>query len=288
MKNLKAALNRAVAELNHLVNPRLESELLLAHVLDQDRSYINAHPEVQLDSIQQKRFETLIKRASRLEPLAYLTGSKDFYNHSFLVNKHVLIPRPETEELVELAMQHIEQKQLKKVLDIGTGSGAIALSLAAESALPLEITAIDASLNAIKVAEINRIRIPTRHRDTTVDLKTSSLQRFISPRSYQLIVTNPPYIPTAEVDELDPAVNRYEPRLALDGGADGLKVYREIAARLPQLLVAGGICICEIHSPLAIETAELFTQNCPGSTVTIHKDLRGRMRLLEITLAQQS
>ncbi|KXK26631.1 MAG: Release factor glutamine methyltransferase [candidate division WS6 bacterium OLB20] len=280
--NTRQAIEWAGTELSGLEDPRLEAELLLAYVLDCDRSRINAYPEQQLNHHEEQRYRVLIRRASRLEPLAYLTGKKEFFGHSFLVNRQVLIPRPETEELVELALQKIEKHGFRRILDVGTGSGAIALSLAAESPAPLTIDAIDKSVMAIKVAGMNRIRIRPAHEDTSVNLIASTLDAFQG-NDYDMVVSNPPYIPSAEITALAEGVREYEPHLALDGGTDGLDIYRLLAKRLPTILADGGICLCEVHSPLASETAELFKDSCPGSSVTVHKDLQGRLRIIEIS-----
>jgi release factor glutamine methyltransferase len=217
----------------------LDAQLLLASALRSDRALllagaVNLSPQALSD------FDTILARRITREPLAYILGHREFYSLDFEVTRDVLIPRPQTETLVEVALRCIGNRPVR-ALDIGTGSGAITVAIAV-NASNAEIVATDISSAALEVARRNAARN-----------KVTDRVRFVcSPvfppdgGTFDIVVSNPPYIVHDEIDLLEPEVRDFEPRIALDGGPDGLDFYRRIAADAPQRLVAGGLLALEV------------------------------------------
>lgn len=233
---------------------RVEAELLLAHVLDISREDVLMRGPNEIQMVQIRTYNRAVARRGLHEPLAYITGTKEFYGISLKVTPSVLIPRPETEILVERAIA----LKPRRVLDLGTGSGAIAAALAA--ALPhAEITATDVSASALGIAKQN---LPAR-----VVLKKGPDFEPVKGETFDLVVSNPPYIPSGEIDGLQAEV-RKEPRVALDGGRDGLDIVRRILRGAPRALVEIGA-----------GQAEVLRSEFRG--VRFHKDLAGIERVVE-------
>jgi len=238
MLNVGRALRRAAPELDAITDaPRLEAEILLAHVLQCSRTVLLTHPERPLTPVQLSRYQTLVSRRASAYPLPCLTGRIEFYGLEFEITPEVLIPRPETEVLVGLALA----RRPATVVDVGTGSGCIAVSLAVH--LPeAAIYAIDISPAALAVAQRNVEwhGVAGRVRLMVGDVLNSR------PGPVALIVSNPPYIPTGECSSLPASVRNHEPRLALDGGPDGLTLIRQLLAQSPAVLETGGGILIEI------------------------------------------
>ena len=233
---------------------RADAEILLAHVLGESRERVLSLGTDLLPLPKIRAFNRAVARRGSREPVAYITGVKEFYGLPMKVTPSVLIPRPETEILVERAIAI----HPRRVLDLGTGSGAIAAALAAE--LPeAEIVATDISAAALGIAKKN---LPAR-----VVLKEGSEFEPVKGEKFDLVVSNPPYIPTAEIDGLDPEV-RKEPRIALDGGPDGLVIVRRILKGARRALVEIGA-----------GQAAVLRSEFPG--VRFHKDLAGIERVVE-------
>ena len=255
--------------------PRSEAEILLRHILDVSRSELLTYPDRRLTSVQISRFEGLLSDRVSGYPLPYLTGRIEFYGLEIDVTPEVLIPRPETEMLVDLALE----RRPRTVVDVGTGSGCIAVALAKE--LPgLEIYAIDISPAALAVARRNAERhgVDERIQFIVSDL----LDRRPSP--VDLIVSNPPYVSADEWAALPAAIRHHEPRLALDGGSDGLELIRRLLSQSQGLLEPGGALLVEIGAYQAEEAKEIAETGFPekGTVVRIHPDLAGRDRVLEV------
>ncbi|HEU5103744.1 MAG TPA: peptide chain release factor N(5)-glutamine methyltransferase [Roseiflexaceae bacterium] len=271
---------------------RLDAELLLAHVLAWPRARLLAEGRMRLEQRQDSIFRDLVARRAALEPIAYLVGHKEFYGLDFFVDPRVLVPRPETELLVELALRFARQRTNDErpneiesaalvlgpasllLADVGTGSGAIAVALAVH--LPMaRLIAIDISPAALELARQNveRHGVAERVRLLQGDL----LDPLGDP--VDLIVSNPPYTILEEIDE---GVRRYEPRLALDGGADGLELYRRLLALAPAKLRPGGAVLLEIGATQAAAVTELAREAFPKASVSIHQDLAGRDRVVII------
>ena len=238
--NASAHLARAGVE-----NARLDAELLMAAAAGVSRAAVIAD-SIHLDADVMARFERMVGRRTAREPLAYIVGHREFYSLEFVVRPGVLIPRPETETVVEAALGFLRERPAAKVLDIGTGSGAIAIAMAA-NAPEAQIVAIDISKVSLEVAGENARRHGCAGRIAFVEADYAALDARALPfASFDLIVSNPPYITEAELPALAPEVRDFEPRLALDGGVDGMEFYRKIAAGLARWLAPEGEVILEV------------------------------------------
>ena len=256
-------------------SPRLDSEVLLAHVLDQDRAWLYAHPEHILSPTQSSAYQTLVSRRDRREPVAYLTGHKEFYAFDFFVTPDVLIPRPETEVLVERAIHWVKTSYVSgAVVDVGTGSGAIAVTLARH--LPqIQVIATDTSPGALAVARHNAARHGVANRVFPLQ---ANLLAPLEPLG--LIVANPPYVSEAELSTAALEVARWEPRAALCGGPDGLAVIRRLLSMASRRMSPGAALFVEIGAGQGCDVLELVRHYLPGATVEIAKDYANRDRLL--------
>ncbi len=272
--NVKPTLQEATAHLRPITDaPRLEAEVLLGHVLNVSRTALLTHPERALTSNQLSDYQTLIRRRASGYPLPYLTGRVEFYGLEFEVTPEVLIPRPDTETLVELALA----RRPATVVDVGTGSGCIAVSLAVH--LPeAAICAIEISPAALAVAQRNveRHGVGGRVRLMVGDMFNPR------PSPVDLVVSNPPYISTSECAALPVSVRNHEPRLALDGGRDGLDVIRQLLVQAPAVLNPGGGLLIEIGADQGEAASHLARTFFPRATVRVHPDLAGRDRVLEV------
>jgi release factor glutamine methyltransferase len=221
--------------------PRLDAELLLAHVLGVNRAYLHAHPDRILTPDQETAFEALLRRREAREPLPYLLGRWEFLGMPFRVTPAVLIPRPETETLVEGAAARLRDGA--RILDVGAGSGCVGIGLA--KLLPgARVTALEPSAEAAAVAQENAAALGVSDRVEVIEGWFPGAAAGLG--LFDAVVSNPPYIPSADVERLAPELRLYEPRLALDGGADGLDVIRALAAESPAVLRPGGLLAIEI------------------------------------------
>jgi release factor glutamine methyltransferase len=272
-----AALQEATSYLR-IVSPtaRLDAELLLAHVLRTTRTQLIARLDEPLAKRASEHLSELVIRRAELEPVAYLVGEREFYGLPLYVDPRVLVPRPETELLVELALAasaRLPGDYALEVADIGTGSGAIAIAVAAN--LPhAHVWAVDLSEAALEVARANVERHGLGDRITL--LQGDGLQPL--PEPVDLLLSNPPYTMLETIDE---NVRRYEPHLALDGGSGGLQVIREILATAPRYL-KGSTLLMEIGAWQGQAVKALAAASFPGAAITIHRDLAGLDRVLEV------
>lgn len=277
-------VQRAASSLSSVTDaPRLEAEVLLCHVLGITRAELLAHPERRLTQTQLVRYAELIRRREEAYPLPYLTGRAEFFGLDFEVTPDVLIPRPETEQLVELALAY----EPRTVIDVGTGCGCIAIALAV--CLPRALFyAIDLSPAALAVAQRNAERhgVRERIRFLVSDLLMTRPEPFGEAGSsgVDLIVSNPPYVATSEWASLPPSVREYEPRLALDGGANGLEVVRRLLVQAPAVLRPGGVLLMEIGASQGESVMHLARTLLPSAVALLHRDLAGRDRVLEVRL----
>lgn len=289
---LAACLSRGAQRLQALSeNAQLEAQILLAHVLGHSRAYLYAHPQDHLHPRQINDFDAFVDRRLHGEPLPYLTGHIEFFGLDFAVDQRVLIPRADTETLVELALNFVHllsprppRRTSRKrdtvrpvVVDVGTGSGCIAIALAVH-APHARIVAVDVSSDALAVARAN-----AEHHGVTdrVDFLLSDLLTALS-ESVDLIVANPPYIATKEWPALPQDVGGYEPRLALNGGRDGLDVIRRLISQASDRLHPWGAALVEIGAAQGRAVHALARQAFPDADITIHKDLAHRNRVLGI------
>lgn len=263
--------------------PRLDAELLLAHALGWSRTRLLAERQHMPEQAQIEAFDSFVARRENLEPVAYIVGHKEFYGLDFAVDRRVLVPRPETELLVERALAlagrlaENEGRKLDRplrIVDIGTGSGAIAVALALN--LPdAEITAVDLSPDALAVAAINVARHNLAER---VQLMQGDLLEPLDGQ-FDLIVSNPPY---TIIDEIDEGVRRHEPHLALDGGVEGLEVYKRLLAQAPARLQTGGALLLEIGAWQGQALVALARATFPDAQVALYRDLAGHDRVVEV------
>jgi release factor glutamine methyltransferase len=259
-----------------LENPRLEAEVLLAYLLEMDRMGLYLNYDRPLKEEERTAYREMIQRRLAKEPLAYIVGSKEFWSLRFAVNPECLIPRPETEHLVEEAIRI--GKDLKpplRILEIGQGCGAVAIALATELR-EAEIVATDISPEACNLAQENAERhgVGGRIRFVRGDL----LPRGEGP--FGLICSNPPYIPTAEVLQLALEVRDYEPLTALDGGEDGLRFFRRIAQGALEFLMAGGWLLLEMGQGQAPQVATIL-QEQGFQQIGLIPDLAGVKRVIK-------
>jgi release factor glutamine methyltransferase len=265
---------------------RRDAQVLLSHVLNVERSTLYAYPERDVTPEQARRFFELIERRKLDEPVAYIIGHREFYGHDFLVDKRVLIPRPETELLVEAALSAIRQKffpgQIPVVADIGTGSGAIPITLALEESRLPYLYACDISTDALQVAYLNcrHHRVGSRVRLLQGDLLAPL------PEPVDILTANLPYVGTEEMEMLSPEVKAYEPQQALFSGPQGLDLLRRFCqeAAQPGVLNPHAILLLEIGYSQREPLRQLLHQLWPQAEIEYKKDYGGWDRLLQISL----
>ncbi|MGB7948466.1 MAG: peptide chain release factor N(5)-glutamine methyltransferase [Candidatus Binatia bacterium] len=260
---------------------RLDAEVLLRQVLAIDQTKLYLEIEEPLLPTAERPFRDLLRRRAQREPLAYITGQKEFWSLDFIVNPAVLIPRPETELLVELALDDLKSRAggtAPTLFDLGTGSGAIAVCLAKERS-DVDIWAGDVSSAALEVARANALRhgLSDRVRWVTGDLFAGlDWQKPI----FDLIVSNPPYVRTEELTSLEPEIREWEPVGALDGGTDGLDVYRRIIWEAHNYLLPGGKIMLEIGADMGPSVVELFERSASYGPTSVFQDHAGRDRVV--------
>ena len=223
--NIDNVIKKACQKLknNQISSALLDSELLLSKVIKKDRKFILLNLDKELSQNEQDRFEKLIVKRSKGKPLAYLTGTKSFWKHDFKVSEKVLIPRPDTEIIIEQVLKIYKNKDYINFLEIGVGSGCIALSILKEKKSFLG-TGVDLSQDCIEISRYNAKKLGVRNR---IKLFKSDVDNLIF-RKYDLVISNPPYIKKFDLNKLNREVINYEPKLALDGGLEGLSVIRKV------------------------------------------------------------
>ena len=264
--------------------PELDAQVLLAHVLDKSRTWVIAHPETHLTQSQLASVKNALSRLEAGEPLPYILGHWEFFGLDLEITPDVLIPRPETELLVERAIKWLNATKVRRtVADVGTGSGCIAVAIA-KNIPDVKVVATDISLPALEVAKRNA------HRQSVVKhidfihcnllpphpgpLPTESL--------FDLICANLPYIPTKTLQKLD--VYGREPTLALDGGADGLNIVRQLLEVAPEWMAPNGMILLEIEASQGMSVVSLAYDAFDSAEIHLHQDLAGHDRLVEIML----
>lgn len=238
-----AVLAQATQQLHSGDTARLDAEVLLALVLNQSRAYLHTWPERELADTHLIEFLELIERRRAGEPLAYITGWREFWSLELRVTNATLIPRPETEQLVQLALQRIPEDAAWKIADLGTGSGAIAIALAHERPR-CTLVATDISPAALEVASVNAQRLRIPNIEFCLGATTGDWQEPLRGERFDLIVSNPPYVSCLH-PHLEKDILRFEPRLALEAGADGLRDLRAIATQVRRHLVEEGWLLLE-------------------------------------------
>jgi release factor glutamine methyltransferase len=273
---------------------RLDAEVLLGHVLGVDRSTLAAHPEARLGSGQAETFERCLQRRQQGEPVAYIRGLKEFYGAAIVVDERVLIPRPETETLVELAIDRVRADLTSRprpegsgpyvVWDLGTGSGAVALAVGLELRRrrygdAVHFVVSDISPDALALATINVVAHGLADLFTFAAGDLTDVEP--APPPVDLMVANLPYIPSDQIGDL-PVAASFEPRLALDGGPDGLAVIRRLLGQLTRSVSPWGVVLLEIGGDQAAALQQAATRLLPTWHCTIHLDLGGSPRVAKL------
>ena len=280
----RCVLKEAIAKLSssHSEQARLEAELLLAHVLEMRKVDVITRPDQVLTELQEEQFQQLVERRCRKEPLAYIVGHREFWSLEFKVNPSVLIPRPETEKMIEhlrsLAGDEASGKEIR-ILDVGTGSGILAIVAALEFP-KARVTAVDDSDKALAIARDNAFRHHVTERLEFIKMNFMRDWNFPQSDLYDYILSNPPYIPSKQLEQLMPDVRDFEPRFALDGGPDGLACYRYIIANAFSCLKPGGVLIFEVGEGQAGVVKQYLQDHSGFGEIEIIQDLSGRERVV--------
>ncbi|WP_395476808.1 bifunctional peptide chain release factor N(5)-glutamine methyltransferase PrmC/tRNA (guanosine(46)-N7)-methyltransferase TrmB [Rickettsia endosymbiont of Pantilius tunicatus] len=307
--SIQEFLNEGAYKLNKvgIKSSQLETRILLQHAINKPHEYLVANPEKQLNQLEIETFEKALERRLKHEPIAYILGTKEFYSHEFIVNKHVLIPRSDTELLVEVCIKSSlratarsvaisrilpeiasstpivssRNDEYTRILELGTGSGCIAISLLLE--LPnSQVTATDISFDAIEVARSNAVKHNVADR---LKIIHSNWFENVEKRKFDLIISNPPYISETEKSEMAIETINYEPYIALFAEEDGLQGYRIIAENAKKFLKQNGKIILELGYKQAKQVSQIFLDH--GYIIdNIHQDLQSHNRVIEISLIQ--
>lgn len=254
--------------------PRLTAEVLLCHALRCERAFLYAHSSDELTTNGWIHFGRYLNERLKGKPTQYITKKQEFYGREFRVTPDVLIPRPETEHLVEAAIAHIRSGHVKRMLDVGTGSGAIAISVSLETQLP--VVACDISMAALKTAEWNREKLGAR-----VSFFAGDLLAAVAPVSIDLLLSNPPYVPGGDAANMQQEVRDWEPHIALFAGDSGLEIYQRLTSDAARVLKRGGRLMMELGYRSLDGVRDMLTNGWRDIEV-IH-DLAGLPRVLMAT-----
>jgi release factor glutamine methyltransferase len=262
-----------------ILHARFDVECLIAYALKIDRLKVYLQFDRPLDPNELTLIRELLKRRALHEPIQYILGVREFFGHSFKVGPGVLIPRPETEQLVELAIQHLKSipEENRSVLDLGTGSGCIAISIA--KALPCQIWAIDISDIALQIAQENASNLGI----SSIHWRSGNWFDALKPPDigqFTLILSNPPYIPISEKAQLEPQVRDFEPNEALFGGETGIEAYEKLSLFLHERILPEGAAFLELHAKGLNRVLPLFERT--GLKGTAYSDLQGYQRVLKL------
>lgn len=259
-----------------IAEPRREANSLLAFALGKDLSFLIAHPEYELSSDEEKRFRALIERRGAREPFQQIVGRQEFYGLDFVVTKDVLIPRPETELIVENAIAIMREKESPTFCEIGVGSGCISVSIL-HAVKTARGVAADVSEKALEIARLNAENNGVSAR---LDLKSSDVFAALKSEKFDLVVSNPPYIPLEDIETLQAEVKDFEPLIALTDGRDGLSIIKKIIAESPDFLKSGGHLLLEIGFDQAAQVREMFDLES-WQSIEILPDLQGIPRMVK-------
>ncbi len=256
--NIGTAIQKASLDLkqNNIKTSLLDSEILMSQVLKKDRKFIFLNSKKKLNNIQYQKFKKLISFRLRSEPIAYITGKKFFWKYEFKINNKVLIPRPDTELIIEQVLEIYKHKNRINLLEIGIGSGCIILSILKEKKNFLG-KGLDLSKDSVQLCKTNANNLKVNHR---LKLYKSDIDNF-NVGKYDLIISNPPYIKKLDLNYLDKDVIKYEPRLALDGGLDGLSEIRKFIKKSSELIKKRGKLFLEISHDQKNEVKKILIEN---------------------------
>ncbi len=273
MNSIQSTLNSASDVLRHTSEShQLDAEILLGKVLEKNRAYLRAWPEHELTQEQYDSFQVLLKKRKYGQPIAYITGHKEFWSRDFTVNQHVLVPRPETELLVELALDLNPDNQSGTVLDLGTGSGAIGITIAAERPA-INVIATDNSQQALEVAKANA----QKHKIDNIEFLHSHWFKQLDNQQFDLVLSNPPYIDAAD-PHLQQGDVRFEPENALIAKQNGLQDFIEIAEAAKHHLLSGGYLLVE-HGYNQKQQVQSIFHRLNYTNINNYCDLAGQPRV---------
>ncbi len=275
LKNAESILKKS-----QIPSWRLDAEILLAEVLRKDRSELIIRNNIKISNKKAFTFNRYIDRRKKFEPVAYILNNKEFFSLDFFVNKNSLIPRPETELMVEKAIE-IYKKKAPNILDIGTGSGCIIISVLRHLPKSRGI-GLDISKNAIKVAKFNSEKLLKVY-NKRLKFMNVSIEKLSNNRIFDLILANPPYINSKDIRNLPTDIKRYEPKIALDGGKDGLDVIKKVIYKSLKILKHNGTLAIEIGNNQYFTVSKLLRKNGFKET-TLLKDYKNNIRCIFSTL----
>tara|TARA_B100002051_G_scaffold61735_1_gene57726 strand:+ start:1250 stop:2101 length:852 start_codon:yes stop_codon:yes gene_type:complete len=275
LKNAESILKKS-----QIPSWRLDAEILLAEVLRKDRSELIIRNNIKISNKKAFTFNRYIDRRKKFEPVAYILNNKEFFSLDFFVNKNSLIPRPETELMVEKAIE-IYKKKAPNILDIGTGSGCIIISVLRHLPKSRGI-GLDISKNAIKVAKFNSEKLLKVY-NKRLKFMNVSIEKLSNNRIFDLILANPPYINSKDIRNLSTDIKRYEPKIALDGGKDGLDVIKKVIYKSLRILKHNGTLAIEIGNNQYFAVSKLLRKNGFKET-TLLKDYKNNIRCIFSTL----
>jgi len=262
--------------------PALDSSVLIAHIINKSRTWVMAHPELELTTEQQHHLEDSLARLERGESFPYVLGHWEFFGLDFNVTPDVLIPRPETELLVQKAISWLKKNPSKRsIADVGTGSGAIAISIAVNMS-DSKVLATDISPKALQIAVQNSTKHGVDSKIGFIECDLLPMSNVKGQRSIDLLCANLPYIPTKTLQTL--SVYEHEPTLALDGGQDGFELIRKLMNMAIAHLTPNALMLFEIEATLGKEALQLAHEIFPNAKTQLHQDLTSHDRLLQIEL----
>lgn len=280
MKTIQEVLASSVKKLRNSKIPsaQLDAEVLLSFTIKKPKEFIYSHPEYKLTKVQQIKFQKIISRRTKYEPIAYITGQKEFFGLDFCVDKNVLIPRPETELLIEGVINYIKRVKLN-IIDIGTGSGCIAITL--KKYLPkANVTATDISKHALNAAQKN-----AKKHKVKINFIQSDLLKNLSNKKIDIIIANLPYLDDKQKNQrTETRFLKHEPQLAFGGGKYGLEIYEKLFQQINQLKYQPQVIFCEIGHAYLNQTRKLVKKYFPQQNFKIKKDLSDKNRILIIYL----
>lgn len=280
MRTIREVLNEAyvILKKSKISSYALDADILLSHTLKKDRVFLMAHPEKKLTTVQEKNFSNIIKKRALHHPVAYLTGHREFFKLDILATPSALIPRPETEELVEKVLEYFNKNpKVTSVVDVGTGTGAIALALAASLPQEISIAAVDVSDKSLALAKKNATHLKLNKK---IVFKKSNLLKGLKD-SYDIIISNPPYLSEVEYNralKLYPELKK-EPRSALVAKNKGLYLIEKLLSQAPDYLHHNGAIFLEIGYEQGSNVKKLAKKYLPELKTEIVKDLCGRDRI---------
>lgn len=284
MPKISEILKQATATLQQsgIAEPRREAVSLLAFALEKDRAFLIAYPEYELAAEEEKRFRGFLARRAAREPLQYIRGHQEFYGLDFLVTPDVLIPRPETELIVEAGIKILKDRKNPRFCEVGVGSGCISIALLSE--IPAaEAVGLDVSENALRVAEKNAEKHRVRDR---FELRISDVFSALTDEKFDLIVSNPPYVPIEDFATLQAEVRDFEPHVALSDGGSGLSIIEKIIRQAPRFLDAEGFLLMEIGFNQSAIVREMFDPDIWHQPEFL-PDLQGIPRMVRAHLKTQ-